>query len=48
MPRAREWSTTAKGTQEEVWVHRRSKALLSGGQEEKGWTAIGVYLLALL
>ena len=30
VPRAGESSTTARGTQEEVWDHRRSKAPLLG------------------
>ena len=43
-PLAGEQRTKAKRTQEEVWAHRRSKALLLGGQEEEGWAATGTSL----
>ena len=42
VPQAGEQRATAKGTQEEVWAHRRSKLALWGGQEEEGQTAIGI------
>ena len=33
---AGEWNTTAEGTQEEVWAHRRSKAPLMGRMKRGG------------
>ena len=33
---AREWSTTAKGAQEEVWAHRRGKVPLLGNTRGVG------------
>ena len=41
MPRAGEQNTTAKGTQEEVWACRRSKAPLLGRAREGRIDTIG-------
>ena len=44
---AGEWNTIAKGAWEEVWAHRRSKALLVGRGRGGGATPIGISLCML-